>query len=136
MINAYLLPLGALLLLGGAAGDLYGRRRLLIIGTGIFALASVICGVAPSLSWLLAGRVLLGIGAALVMPNSLAILGATFAGEARGRAIGIWAAASSATGAVGPLLGGWLIDVVGWRAIFFVNVPIAAGAIVLAWRRL
>lgn len=134
VINGYLLPLGALLLLGGAAGDLYGRRRLLVLGTIIFAAASVLCSFSPGLPWLLAGRALQGIGAALLMPNSLAILGATFAGEARGRAIGIWAAVGAGAGAGGPLLGGWLIDAVGWRAIFLVNLPIAAGAVVLALR--
>lgn len=134
VVNGYLLPLSALLLIGGASGDLFGRRRLLILGVGLFAVASVLCAAAPSLPWLVVGRVAQGIGAAMLMPNSLAILGATFSGEARGRAIGIWAAVGAAGGALGPLLGGWLIDLVGWRAIFFINLPIAAGAIVLAWR--
>jgi MFS family permease len=101
-INAYLLPLSALLLLGGAAGDHYGRRRLLIGGTAVFTLASIACAVAPSLSGLLAGRVLQGIGAAMLMPNSLAILGSAFVGEAKGRAIGTWAAAGAIASAVGP----------------------------------
>lgn len=134
VLNGYLLPLSALLLIGGAAGDLYGRRRLLVLGTVLFAAASLVCALAPDLAWLLAGRVLQGIGAALLMPNSLAILGASFAGEARGRAIGIWAAVGAAAGAVGPLLGGWLIDAVGWRMIFLINLPIAAAAIVLTLR--
>lgn len=132
VINAYLLPLGALLLLGGAAGDRYGRMRLLVFGTLLFGLASIACAAAPSLSWLLAGRTVQGIGAALLMPNSLAILGASFSGEARGRAIGIWAAMGAVMGAAGPVLGGWLIDSVGWRAIFLVNLPLAVGAILLA----
>ena len=134
VLNGYLLPLSALLLIGGAAGDLYGRRRLLVVGTALFAAASLLCALAPGLVWLLGGRVLQGIGAALVMPNSLAILGASFKGEARGRAIGIWAGVGAAAGAIGPLAGGWLIDVVGWRAIFLINLPIAAAAIVLALR--
>jgi len=134
VVNAYLLPLSALLLIGGAAGDVFGRRRLLIIGVALFALASILCAAAPSLPWLVAGRVMQGIGAAMLMPNSLAILGANFSGEARGRAIGTWAAVGAAAGAVGPLLGGWLIDLVGWRAIFFVNLPIALAAISLAAR--
>jgi EmrB/QacA subfamily drug resistance transporter len=134
VLSGYLLPLSALLLIGGAAGDLYGRRRLLVFGTLIFAAASLVCALAPDLTWLLAGRVLQGIGAALLMPNSLAILGASFAGEARGRAIGIWAAVGAAGGAVAPLLGGWLIDAVGWRMIFLINLPIAGAAVVLALR--
>jgi EmrB/QacA subfamily drug resistance transporter len=136
VVNAYLLPLSALLLVGGAGGDIYGRRRLLILGVGLFALASTLCTAAPDLTWLLAGRVLQGVGAAMLIPNSLAILGATFIGEARGRAIGTWAAVGAAAGAIGPLLGGWLIDRVGWRAVFFVNLPIAAAAIGLALRYL
>jgi EmrB/QacA subfamily drug resistance transporter len=134
VVNAYLLPLSALLLLGGAAGDRYGRRRLLIIGTGLFALASLACTVAPSLRWLLVARFVQGISAAMVMPNSLAILGQTFSGEAKGRAIGIWAATGAAAGAFGPVFGGWLIDIGSWRFAFLINLPIAAAAIVLAYR--
>src|SRR6201989_2832279 len=91
VINAYLLPLSALLLLGGAAGDRYGRMRLLVGGTILFAVASAACALAPGLPVLLAPRAVQGIGAAILMPNSLAILGASFAGETRGRAIGVWA---------------------------------------------
>jgi EmrB/QacA subfamily drug resistance transporter len=132
IVNIYLLPLSALLLFGGAAGDRFGRARLLILGTTLFAIASVGCALAPNLPWLLAGRAIQGIGAALLMPNSLAILGASFSGEARGRAVGIWASASAVMGAAGPVIGGWLIDTVGWRAIFLLNLPPAIGAIVLA----
>lgn len=132
VINAYLLPLSALLLLGGAAGDRYGRKRLLVWGTALFAVASIACAAAPTMGLLLTGRALQGIGAAVLMPSSLAILGASFAGEARGRAIGIWASAGAVMAAIGPVLGGWLIDTVGWRAIFLINLPLAAGAIVLA----
>ncbi|HEX4118625.1 MAG TPA: MFS transporter [Rhizomicrobium sp.] len=134
VINAYLLPLSALLLLGGAAGDRYGRVRLLVGGTALFAAASLACAMAPDLSVLLASRGVQGLGAAVLMPNSLAILGASFSGEARGRAIGIWASTSAMMAAAGPVLGGWLIDVVGWRAIFLINLPLAAGAIMLALR--
>jgi EmrB/QacA subfamily drug resistance transporter len=134
IINGYLLPLSALLLIGGAAGDLYGRRKLLIIGIALFAAASLVCAAAPDLGWLLAGRLLQGVGAALLMPNSLAILGATFSGEARGQAIGTWAAVGAAGGALAPLLGGWLIDGIGWRSMFFINLPISAAAIYLAAR--
>ena len=136
VVNGYLLPLSALLLLGGAAGDLYGRRRLLLLGIAVFAIASLLCAAAPGLGWLLAGRVLQGAGAAMLMPNSLAILGASFDGEVRGRAIGTWAAVGAAAGAIGPMLGGWLIDVVGWRAIFLVNAPVAAVAFYLGARYL
>lgn len=132
VINAYLLPLSALLLLGGAAGDRYGRKRLLVAGTFLFALASIICAGAPTLNLLLAGRALQGIGAAVLMPCSLAILGASFSGAARGRAIGIWASIGAVMSAIGPVLGGWLIDTMGWRAIFLINLPLAAGAIALA----
>ena len=134
VVNAYLLPLSALLLLGGAAGDRFGRRRLLIAGTALFATASLACALAPSLAALLAARLLQGVGAALLMPNSLAILGATFSGEAKGRAIGVWAATGAGMAAVGPVLGGWLIDLGSWRAIFLINLPLALGAIALAWR--
>lgn len=136
VINGYLLPLSALLLLGGAAGDRYGKRRMLLWGVALFALASLLCAIAPTLELLVGGRILQGAGAAMLMPNSLAILGTHFNGEARGRAIGIWAAVGAAAGAIGPLLGGWLIDVVGWRAIFFINLPLAALALYLGARYL
>ena len=131
-INAYLLPLGVLILLGGALGDHFGRRRLFQIGLSTFAFASLACAAAPSFAWLLAARGLQGLGAALLMPNSLAILSGAFTGEARGRAIGTWAAAGALAGAMGPIIGGWIVDTVGWRAIFLLNLPIAAGAGYLA----
>jgi EmrB/QacA subfamily drug resistance transporter len=134
VITAYLLPLGALILLGGGLGDHYGRRRLFLIGLATFLFASIICAAAPSLAYLLAGRWLQGLGAALLMPNSLAILGSEFSGEARGRAIGTWAAVGALAGALGPILGGWLVDTVGWRVIFLINVPLATGAGYLAWK--
>jgi len=133
IINAYLLPLSALLLLGGAAGDRFGRRRMLIAGIFLFALASLACATAPSLGVLLAGRLLQGVGAAMLMPNSLALLGSAFSGEEQGRAIGIWAATGAVMGAIGPVLGGWLIDLGSWREIFLINLPLAAAAILLAW---
>ncbi len=132
-INAYLLPLGALMLLGGGAGDHFGRRRLFSIGITVFTLASILCAAAPTLAWLLAARCVQGLGAALLMPNSLAILGSAFTREARGRAIGIWAAAGAVAGALGPLVGGWLVDTIGWRMIFLINIPIAAAAAYLTW---
>jgi len=134
VVNAYLLPLSALLLLGGALGDHYGRRRLLVVGTSIFAVTSLFCALAPSLPVLLAARGAQGVGAALLLPNSLALLNAAFEGEKRGRAVGIWAAAGAAAAAVAPLIGGWLVGTVGWPAIFYINLPLAVGAILLALR--
>ena len=134
-VNAFTLPLTALLLLGGALGDHYGRRLLLIIGTAIFALASLACAMAPSLWILLAGRGAQGIGAALLLPSSLALLNASYAGDRRGRAVGIWAASGAITAAGAPLLGGWLVAHAGWPTIFFINLPLAAGAIALASTR-
>jgi EmrB/QacA subfamily drug resistance transporter len=134
VINAYLLPLSSLLLLGGALGDHFGRRRLLIGGTTLFGLASLLCALAPSLPLLLAARAVQGIGAALLLPNSLALLNAAFSGEKRGRAVGIWAAAGAACAAVAPLIGGWLVGTAGWPSIFYINLPLAVGAIFLAWK--
>jgi len=133
-VNAYLLPLSALLLFGGAAGDRFGRRRLLLWGTTLFAMSSLACALSSHMAVLLAARFLQGVGGAMLMPNSLAILGQTFTEERKGRAVGIWAAASGIAGALGPVLGGWLIDLGSWRAIFLINLPVAAVAIVLALR--
>ena len=133
VINGYLLPLSALMLLGGAAGDRFGRKRLFILGIAIFALASLLCAASANIIWLLFGRAMEGLGAATLLPNSLAILGDAFVGARRGRAIGIWAAVGAMVGAVGPALGGWLIDVMSWRAIFLINLPLAIAAIALAF---
>src|SRR5882672_10051451 len=133
VVNAYLLPLSALLLLGGAVGDRFRRRRLLIAGVGLFGVASLACAAAPSLLWLLVARFAQGVSAAMLMPSSLAILGQSFSGEAKGRAIGIWAAVGAAAGAFGPVLGGWPIDAGSWRFVFLINLPLAAAAIVLAY---
>jgi EmrB/QacA subfamily drug resistance transporter len=132
VVNAYLLPLSALLLLGGALGDHFGRRLLLILGTTVFGLMSLVCALAPSLPVLLAARAAQGTGAALLLPNSLALLNAAFAGEKRGQAVGIWAGAGAAAAAIAPLIGGWLVSAVGWPAIFYINIPLALGAIFLA----
>ena len=131
-MNAYTLPLSALLLLGGAAGDHYGRRRFLLLGIGLFLLASVGCALAPGVRMLLAARALQGLGAAILLPNSLAILSHTFAGPARGRAVGTWASVSAISAAIGPPVGGWLISTVGWRAIFYINLPFGMAAILVA----
>lgn len=132
IINAYLLPLSALLLLGGAVGDRFGRRNVLIFGVGLFAAGSALCAAASGFNWLVIARAAQGIGAAFLLPNSPAILGSAFTGEARGRAVGTWSAVSAIAAALGPVLGGWLIDAIGWRAIFLLNLPLAAAAIGLA----
>jgi EmrB/QacA subfamily drug resistance transporter len=134
VINAYLLTLGSLLLVGGSLGDRFGRRTIFIIGIALFTGASVVCALAGNALMLIAARALQGVGAALLVPASLAIIGNVFEGEARGKAIGTWAAWAAITGAAGPVLGGWLVDAVSWRAIFFMNVPLAAATIWLALR--
>ena len=134
VVNAYLLPLSALVLLGGAAGDRFGRRRLLIAGVILFGIASLACSVAPNLPLLQFARFVQGASAAMLMPSSLAILGQSFHGEVKGRAIGIWAASGAAAGAVGPVLGGWLIDAGSWRFAFLINVPVSIAAAALAYR--
>jgi EmrB/QacA subfamily drug resistance transporter len=135
VVNAYTLPLAALILLGGSLGDHHGRRRWLVIGTALFGAASLICALATSLEVLLVGRALQGIGAALLLPNSLALLNGAYEGEARGQAIGTWAAAGAIAAAIAPLIGGWLVEHVGWPSIFYINLPFAAGAILIAVTR-
>jgi len=132
--NAYLLPLGALLLLGAQPGDRFGRRRLLIAGTSLFAVASVMCAAAPSMAWLLAGRGLQGIGSALLMPSSLAILGSSFSGEAKGRAVGHLGRGERGDGGDRAGAGRLADRHGGWRAIFLINLPPALAAIALALR--
>lgn len=131
IVNAYMLLLGALILSGGAAGDRFGRRKTFVIGVIVFTLASVACGLAPGAGWLTAARALQGVGAALLVPSSLAIISSAFPEKERGRAIGTWAGASALTTSLGPVLGGWLTDTWSWRAIFFINVPVAAAAIAI-----
>jgi EmrB/QacA subfamily drug resistance transporter len=125
VVNAYTLSLCALLLAGGAAADQFGRRRIFIIGVTIFAIASLGCGFAPNAALLVCARILQGIGAALLVPCSLALISASFDEKTRGSAIGIWAGASAIAAGAAPLLGGWLIDHVSWRVIFLINPLLA-----------
>jgi EmrB/QacA subfamily drug resistance transporter len=134
VVNAYVLVSAAFTLVGGAAGDRFGRRRVFIAGIVIFTAASVACSAASGATALVVARVVQGIGGALMVPNSLAIIGATFDEHEKGKAIGTWAATTSIAAALGPVLGGWLADVVSWRAIFFINVPFAVFAAISAWR--
>ncbi|WP_406261520.1 DHA2 family efflux MFS transporter permease subunit [Actinacidiphila glaucinigra] len=133
-INAYTLTLAALILLGGSLGDRFGRRKLFMIGTVWFALASLLCGIAPSIEMLIGARALQGVGGALLTPGSLALIQASFASRDRARAIGVWSGLGGIAGALGPLLGGWLVDAVSWRWVFFINLPLAALVIVVAAR--
>src|SRR6202171_4554787 len=132
IVNAYLLLLGALVLVGGSAADLYGRRRIFLLGIAIFTAASIACGLAPDITVLVASRAVQGLGAALLTPASLAMLGATFDEHERSHAIGIWAGVGAVTAAAGPVLGGWVGDQGAWRAISLISVPLAVAAAVLA----
>ena len=136
VIEAYALFLGALILIGGSLGDQFGRKRIFLIGVVWFTAASIWCGVAPSALILIIGRALQGIGAAFLVPGSLAIISATFDGADRGRAIGTWSGFSAITTAIGPVLGGWLIENLSWRAAFFINVPLAAIVVWITLRSL
>jgi len=134
LVNAYMLSLTALVLVGGAAGDQLGRRRVFIIGIAIFAAASLWCGLSGDIAQLILARAIQGAGAALLIPCSLAIIGATFGEDERGKAIGTWAAFSAVSAAFGPVLGGWIVDHTSWRWIFLINPLIALPTILFALR--
>ena len=123
-INGYLLTLASLILLGGSLGDRYGRRRIFELGVVWFTAASMLCAVAPSVGFLIFARVIQGVGGALLTPGSLALIDATFHPADRGRAIGQWSALGGISAAIGPLVGGYLVESVTWRAIFFINIPL------------
>src|SRR5712691_1838795 len=134
VIEAYALFLGALILVGGSMGDQFGRKRVFLFGVTFFTVASVLCGIATSPGSLIVARALQGIGAAFLVPGSLAIISATFDDAERGAAIGTWSGFSAITTAIGPVSGGWLVEHVSWRAVFFLNVPLAIIVLVLSWR--
>jgi EmrB/QacA subfamily drug resistance transporter len=135
VIEAYSLLLAAFLLVGGSLGDHYGRRRVFLAGIALFAFASAWCGFASSIGQLIAARAAQGLGAALLVPGSLAIISSSFAENERGRAIGTWSGFSAITTAIGPVMGGWLIEHLSWRAVFFINIPLAVLVILISlWR--
>jgi EmrB/QacA subfamily drug resistance transporter len=134
VVNAYLVTLSALLLLGGSLGDRYGHRAVYVAGAAVFTGASLLCGLAPSTELLIGARALQGVGGALLVPGSLAIIAATFHPDDRGRAIGAWSGLAGVASSIGPFLGGWLIDAVSWRLVFLINIPLAAATILIAVR--
>src|SRR5262249_7254925 len=135
VVESYALFLAALLLVGGAAGDQFGRRLVFIIGTAIFALSSVWCGFATGIGSLIVARAVQGVGGALLVPGSLAIISASFPDQQRGRAIGTWSAFTGITAAIGPVLGGWIVQHLSWRWVFFINIPIAIAVIAIcSWK--
>ncbi len=133
VVEAYGLTLAALILVGGSMGDLFGRRRMFLLGVVVFAIASMACGLARSIQLLIAARAVQGIGAAFLVPGSLALISASFDESRRGRAIGTWSGWTAITTAIGPVLGGWLIEHLSWRWAFFINVPLAALVLLLSF---
>ncbi len=135
VIESYGLLLAALILVGGSLGDILGRRRIFVVGVAIFAAASAGCGVALNIDQLIIARSVQGVGAALLVPGSLALISMSFDEKSRGQAIGTWSGFTAITTAVGPVLGGWLVEHASWRWVFFINVPIAAGVVIISfWR--
>ena len=135
VVEAYSLFLSALLLVGGSLGDRYGRRRVFNIGVVIFAVASALCGFAANIEQLIVARALQGIGGAMLVPGSLALISASFDEDTRGKAIGTWSGFSAMTTAIGPVLGGWLVENLSWRAAFFLNLPLALAVLLISvWK--
>ena len=135
VVESYGLFLGALILVGGSLGDLFGRRLMFVVGVVIFALASASCGAASNINQLIVARSVQGVGAALLVPGSLAIISASFDEKSRGQAIGTWSGFTAITAAIGPVLGGWLVEHASWRWAFFINVPLAVAVITISlWR--
>jgi EmrB/QacA subfamily drug resistance transporter len=132
ILNGYLLTLASFILLGGSLGDIYGRRRIFVLGAGWFTVASVVCAVAPTVQWLIAARLLQGVAGAMLTPGSLAIIEASFQRKDRPRAIGAWSGLSGVSTALGPLLGGYLVGAVSWRAVFLINVPLGVFVVLAA----
>lgn len=135
VVESYGLFLGALVLVGGSLGDLLGRRRMFLAGVGVFAAASLTCGLSSNIQQLIIARCVQGVGAAFLVPGSLSIISSSFDEQTRGRAIGTWSGFSAITTAAGPVLGGWLIEHASWRWAFFINIPVAAAVIIISlWR--
>ncbi|GGT62984.1 MFS transporter [Streptomyces coeruleorubidus] len=133
-VNAYMVTLAGLILLGGALGDRFGRRKVFVVGVVWFAVASLLCGIAPNAGVLIAARALQGVGGALLTPGSLALIQASFHPDDRGRAVGLWSGFGGVGAAVGPFVGGWLVDGPGWRWVFLLNVPLALLCVPVALR--
>jgi multidrug resistance protein len=131
IVEAYALTLASLLLVGGSMGDRYGRKKIYVYGILLFAISSIACGLAANIPWLIGARSIQGIGAALLVPGSLALITATFPESERGRAIGTWSGFSAVTAALGPVAGGWLIQHFSWRWVFFLNIPLALAVLAL-----
>src|ERR1700726_3291293 len=135
VVESYGLFLGALILVGGSLGDLFGRRRIFVAGVAIFAVASAGCGIASNIHQLIIARSVQGVGAALLVPGSLAIISTSFDEKSRGQAIGTWSGFTAITTGIGPVLGGWLVEHASWRWVFLINIPLAAAVVVISlWR--
>jgi EmrB/QacA subfamily drug resistance transporter len=135
VVEAYALFLASLVLVGGSLADRFGRRRIFTIGVALFAASSAACALAPGIGWLVAARAIQGMAGALLVPSSLAILGSAFSPRERGRAVGTWSSLTAIAGVIGPVAGGWLVQVASWRAVFYLNVPVAAAILVIALRK-
>src|SRR5271154_1371430 len=136
VVESYGLFLGALILVGGSLGDLFGRRRMFLIGVAIFAVASISSGLSSNIQQLVIARCVQGAGAAFLVPGSLSIISASFDEQSRGRAIGTWSGFTAITTAVGPVFGGWLVEHASWRWVFFINLPLAAAVVAISVRRI